>query len=222
MRRSRDAVGTIVKDVHKSPALELVGWFTAIPPTGPEPEQLPIHQQLLRDYNETALLLAFHPSSMAEASSTRGKLPLTIYESVYEGEKAGDGDKSMQIDGQEQSLSLKFRELPYSIETGEAEMISVDFVARGGGNATAVQDSTLSQAQQTLRKPGKDASGEATEEQNGVTTLSPEDEDCKFHSICSCHVQILTVETSNRWSHNTPECRESFGVPHTLNEELPL
>jgi COP9 signalosome complex subunit 6 len=44
----------------------------------------------------------------------------------------------MDIDGAEQAKSIKFKELVYSIETGEAEMISVDFVARGGGNATAV------------------------------------------------------------------------------------
>jgi len=31
-----------------------------------------------------------------------------------------------------------FRELPYSIETGEAERIAIDFVARGSGNAAAV------------------------------------------------------------------------------------
>ena len=45
----------------------------------------------------------------------------------------------MDIDGAEQAKSIKFKELVYSIETGEAEMISVDFVARGGGNATAVE-----------------------------------------------------------------------------------
>lgn len=47
----------------------------------------------------------------------------------------------MDIDGAVQAKSTKFKELVYSIETGEAEMISVDFVARGGGNATAVEGS---------------------------------------------------------------------------------
>lgn len=45
----------------------------------------------------------------------------------------------MDIDGAVKAKSTKFKELVYSIETGEAEMISVDFVARGGGNATAVE-----------------------------------------------------------------------------------
>jgi COP9 signalosome complex subunit 6 len=47
----------------------------------------------------------------------------------------------MDIDGAAQAKTTKFRELVYSVETGEAEMISVDFVARGGGNATAVEGS---------------------------------------------------------------------------------
>lgn len=52
----------------------------------------------------------------------------------------------MDIDGAAQAKSVKFRELVYSVETGEAEMISVDFVARGGGNATAVEGSVESAA----------------------------------------------------------------------------
>ena len=36
-------------------------------------------------------------------------------------------------------LKLKFRELAYTVEAEESEMISMDFVAKGGGNATAVE-----------------------------------------------------------------------------------
>jgi len=32
-----------VKDVHKSPALDLVGWYTILPTSGPQPIHLPIH-----------------------------------------------------------------------------------------------------------------------------------------------------------------------------------
>jgi COP9 signalosome complex subunit 6 len=45
-------------------------------------------------------------------------------------------------------LMAQFKELVYTIETGEAEMISVDFVARGGGNATAVEGSAGTAAPQ--------------------------------------------------------------------------
>ena len=164
-----------------------MGWFTVTPPSGPNLCHLPIHRQLLQDYNETAVLLAFHPSTLTETPSTGGKLPLTIYETIYEGENVGDGDKSMQIDGQESSLSIKFRELPYSIETGEAEMISVDFVAKGVGNATAIQAQAPSPAPQpeASTKPSKDkkrgkdspAAEKETPEED-TSPLSPEDEDC--------------------------------------------
>ena len=149
------------RDVHKAPALEVVGWFTTAPVTGPQIQHLAIHEQILHDYNETALLLAFHPTMVLEGAGAGGKLPLTIYESVYEsgaedGKAAaqpgnGEGDK-MDIEGQEGKLELKFRELPYSVETGEAEMIGVDFIARGAGNATAIdgtaKDAGKSQASQ--------------------------------------------------------------------------
>ncbi len=134
------------KDVHKAPALELVGWFTTAPATGPEPQHLSIHQQILKGYNETAILLAFHPSDVLKKEAVGGKLPLSIYESVYESRKAegqGAGDHAMEIVGGDAphapQLDLRFRELSYSVETGEAEMISVDFVARGGASSTAVE-----------------------------------------------------------------------------------
>lgn len=138
------------KDVHLAPALELVGWFTTTPVTGPEGVHVPIHQQILHTYNETAVLLAFHPSSVLEGAAVGGKLPLTIYESVENNEGQG-----MEIDGAEAPLDLKFRELPYGVETGEAEMISVDFVARGGGNATAIDS------------PAKDSKGQASQKAVG-------------------------------------------------------
>ena len=124
------------KDVHQSPLLDLVGWFTTAPATGPEALHVPIHQQISQNYNETAVLLAFHPSGVLGGKSTGGKLPLTIYESVFE--SGGDAEDSMDTGEKEARLELRFRELPYCIETGEAEMIGVDFVAKGGGNATAV------------------------------------------------------------------------------------
>lgn len=176
------------KDVHKAPALELVGWFTVAPTSGPQPHHLPIHQQVLHTYNESAVLLTFHPSVAADGATAGGRLPLTIYESVYEGEspagQAGrDEDKAMQMEGQDAPLNLKFRELPYSVETGEAEMISVDFVARGGGNATAVDGTTKQvskdQASQTPVGEGKNSDETDKKEVNGVDSslLSPEDEE---------------------------------------------
>jgi len=81
----------------------------------------------------------FHPDAAFTEETAAGKLPLTVYESITVNASSEPNDKAMDIDGAVQAKSTKFRELVYSIETGEAEMIAVDFVARGGGNATAVE-----------------------------------------------------------------------------------
>jgi COP9 signalosome complex subunit 6 len=93
------------KDVHKSPALELVGWFTIAPTSGPQPHHLPIHQQILHTYNESAVLLAFHPSVLLTMQQPVENY-LSPSTSVFEGESpagqaGGDGDKAMQMEGQE-------------------------------------------------------------------------------------------------------------------------
>lgn len=180
------------KDVHKAPPLELVGWFTTAPETGPEYPHVPIHQQILRDYNETAVLLAFHPSAVSEGSAVGGKLPLTIYESVYEtvtpeGHYPGQYYVKMEIEDEDSSpglhLELRFRELPYFVETGEAEMIGVDSVARGGGNATATGDPKTNRFQVSQDQPsfGRSEWQEGKQKEDEIMdetgALSPEDEE---------------------------------------------
>ena len=172
------------KDVHQAPLLELVGWFTTAPATGPEALHVPIHQQILQSYNETAVLLAFHPSGVLGGKAAGGKLPLTIYESVFE--SGGDAEDSMDTADKEARLELRFRELPYSIETGEAEMISVDFVAKGGGNATAVDGTVKAdkkpQASQTTLGQIEGNGTPTTKDAKAVDDsklLSAEDEECK-------------------------------------------
>ncbi|OAX84639.1 hypothetical protein ACJ72_01003 [Emergomyces africanus] len=190
------------RDVHKEPPLDLVGWFTLTPPTGPTAAQLPIHQHILQKYNEAAVLLAFDPSGLENNTShTTGKLPLAIYESTYEEDNhVTDGDKSMQVDGQQPSLTLRFRELPYCIETGEAEMISVDFVARGGGNATAIQAKDATPKPQTgdRKKHSASEKGKDTRKHLGkppvadeVSALSKEDEDL----IANLSTRLAAVKT---------------------------
>ncbi|KAL8684764.1 MAG: hypothetical protein Q9224_006146, partial [Gallowayella concinna] len=220
------------KDVHKQPPLELVGWFTTTPPTGPAAPHVPIHQQIIHDYNETAVLLAFHPTSILAGAGQSGKLPLTIYESVYEGQEA-DRDQSMDLDGQETPLNLKFRELPCSVDTGEAEMISVDFVARGGGNATDVDASTKMKGKgQASQAPVVDkASKEAGSQQeakalNDSSLLSPEDEElitsltARANAIKMLHTRIQLLR-----SHLTslpPSYLSNSSIANgTTNEEAP-
>lgn len=89
----------------------------------------------------------------------------------------------MQGDNQQQNLMLKFRPVPYSVETGEAEMISVDSIATGGGNATAIPDK-----QQQKTEPQTQDKRQKLSESTEIHVLSPEDEDCK------CYCRIIYYE----------------------------
>lgn len=206
------------RDVHKNPALEVVGWFTTAPPSGPEFQHQAIHQQLLLDYNETALMLAFHPSTALAGAQVGGKLPLTIYESVYEsGQEGGkapvadeDGDNKMEIEGQEAHLDFKFRELPYSVETGEAEMIGVDYIARGAGNATAIDGTSKSAGKSRASQASLAPVGTLDPKRLGKTdvktpdntsTLSAEDDELitsltvRINAVKMLHARIQLLKT---------------------------
>ena len=176
------------KDVHKAPALDLVGWWTTCPSSGPTAPMLGIHREVMKGHNESALLVAFHPAKILAGETAGGKLPLTIYESVYESGKGGgvevQGD--MQIDGEEgnaEELEFKFRELGYEVVTGEAEMIGVDFVARGGGNAGAVDGTTKpktaevrAQLDEETKNKGKDkGKGKTVDGQRETAPVTAED-----------------------------------------------
>lgn len=71
-------------------------------------------------------------------------MPVTIYESCTDASHkivASDGDVEMS-DANAQDNNTHFHPLNYTIESGEAERIAVDFVARGTGNAQAVSSAT--------------------------------------------------------------------------------
>ncbi|KAJ5343070.1 uncharacterized protein N7506_002894 [Penicillium brevicompactum] len=155
-----------LKDVHKSPALELVGWWAIAPPSGPTGAYLPLHQQILRDYNESAVFLGFHPQDQASASNG-AKLPLGIFESVYEAETTPDA-KDMQVDGEEGKLSIKFRELPYSVETGESEMIGIDTINRPNAH---MQKKDKQRSETELSQADEELVANLTTRLNAVRTL---------------------------------------------------
>ncbi|KAI9726596.1 MAG: hypothetical protein M1828_000963 [Chrysothrix sp. TS-e1954] len=167
------------KDVHKAPALDLVGWFTMASPSGPDSHHLAIQNQMLETYNESALLLVFQPESLTNGAPKGGKLPLTIYESIYEA-APDDEDNAMKEPGEGPSLVLRFKELPYSVETAEAEMIGVDFVAKGSANAAPLSSETSkSDANTTSKSKGKGKAQESTRKEDVSDTpiLTPEEED---------------------------------------------
>lgn len=137
-----------MKAVHKTPQLELVGWYSLVPKTGPTAAHLPIHNQIIGQ-NESAILLGFHVEDILHPVAG-DPLPLTIYESNMESDDApkadtGDEDKEMKDSEAPTKLSLKFRELPYSTETGEAEMIAMQFIREGAATAASVDDRMIEQ-----------------------------------------------------------------------------
>lgn len=83
----------------------------------------------------------------------------------------------MQIDGEEQSLNIRFRALPYSVETGEAEMITMDTITRTGKNAAIRESKPATESKKTDEKNGTSKTKAKGEEEPPL--LSPEDEERK-------------------------------------------
>lgn len=187
-----------VRDVHKAPALDLVALFTLGPQSGPGPQHVPALQQLQHLYNDALILLLFHPATVLDGALTGGKLPIALYESHYE-PGTEDGDKGLQVEGwgMGRQQQMKFRELSFEVETGEAEMIGVDFVAKGGGNATAIQSTVNTQEKPKASKTSAKGKGKASAEQTNVASrdvpLSSEDEE-RTWSLCCSH-----VSDANAW-----------------------
>jgi len=135
-------------------------------------------QQAQHSHHDDTLLALFHPETILEGNLTGGKLPFSLYESYYE-PGSENADKGLQVDGwgMGRQLQVRFKELAFEVETGEAEMIGVDFVAKGGGNATAVTDGESQPETKTSKGKGK--ARDADRPLEGVA-LSPEDDERKF------------------------------------------
>lgn len=197
-----------VRDVHKEPILDLVGWYTTMPESGPQLYHVPIQATLNMRYPECTLLLGFHPTAVLDGT-VGGKLPLTIYETTVDSLNAVQ-DNVMSDDVPEHKITYK--EVPYTVETGEAEMISVDFVAKGGGNATAVTAAgkTKEEARPSSSKnKGKEVDQvkkelTSQEEQNA---LSKEDEE---------HIAALTAK-----ANAVKMLRSRINLIATFLEKLP-
>lgn len=120
------------------------------------------------------MLLLFHPQTILDGSLTGGKLPISIYETYYEPGSEG-AEKGLQVDGwgMGRQLQMRFRQLPFEVETGEAEMIAVDFVAKGSGSATV---------QNSAAPPAK---GKARAEESTSTDVQLSAEDEEGHAVNS-------------------------------------
>ncbi|KIW47407.1 uncharacterized protein PV06_00104 [Exophiala oligosperma] len=233
------------KDVHKAPALDFVGWYTLAPESGPLPDFTRLQQQAMTFSGDTTILLVLHPEAIAAGGATGGKLPITIYESASETEPRDD-DGSMQVDGQEHT-SLRFKSLPYSIETDETEMIAIDYVAKGAGSAAAVTDSKATGSpagaseSKSSDKKGKKRADAAVEVTNGsesandkLDSLTPEEQDqmanmtTRLNSVKMLQSRIALMRTfiqslppsyltDQESAAITPDSPDPAHIPHLRN-----
>jgi len=184
--------------VHKAPVLDLVGWYTTMPPSGPQQHHMPIQTQLSTFYPECSLLLGFHPSNVLNGS-VGGKLPLTIYESSIEPLKT-TLPEDVDMTNDEPNIKVTYKEVPYSVETEEAEMIAIDFVAKGGGNATAVETPTPDRSTDTPPSKGKGRAIESSQVDDKLI-LSREEEEliasltAKANAVKMLHSRINLITT---------------------------
>ncbi|KAJ5836782.1 hypothetical protein N7447_002808 [Penicillium robsamsonii] len=218
------------KNVHKDPPLDLVGWWSTAPSTGPNDAHLPLHRQILQDYNESAVFLAFHPSQLNDSGSNGGKLPLTVYESVHEGQTAPDASKDMQVDGEEAVPNIKFRELPYSVETGESEMIGIDTIVQASGTASlnATQE-PAKRAQQTEQTESNKQSSQvelSQEEEELIASLST-----RLNAVRTLESRVSLIKSylsslseadfsSDRSKDNTSTTKLSHPIIRNINSLL--
>uniref|UniRef100_A0A8H7NNZ2 COP9 signalosome complex subunit 6 n=1 Tax=Bionectria ochroleuca TaxID=29856 RepID=A0A8H7NNZ2_BIOOC len=172
-----------MKKVHQDRQLDFVGWYTLLPLSGPSPSILDLHRIFLSEYNESAILLAFHPDQVL-SHSAGGTLPLTIYESNWEvegsGKAAPDSTEDRNMDDAEVAAQIRFRELHYSVETDETEMISMNYVAGGGGSAavnTPKEEKPSRSIETNSKGKRRIVENEAEEEKSGDEALTREEEE---------------------------------------------
>ncbi|KAI8333210.1 maintenance of mitochondrial structure and function-domain-containing protein [Choanephora cucurbitarum] len=94
------------------PQLDFMGWYSL--GSTPNETDLKLHEQFLQ-INESALFLQLDPSSLVTDSNIRD-FPVSIYESIF--------------DIVNERTRLAFIKAAYRVETGEAECIAVDHVAK--------------------------------------------------------------------------------------------
>lgn len=112
------------RDQYKQvfPSLEFIGWYTVASTV--TSRHIALHEQFT-GYCSTPLLLVLQCSAGSSSSDITGQaLPFKAYE------------PSVEI--RDKRTRSVFIEVPYKVETGEAERIAVDWTARGGGGRTSL------------------------------------------------------------------------------------
>lgn len=124
----------------------------------------------------------------------------------------------MQIDGEESALKIRFRELRYSVETGESEMIGVNTIVQGSGTASKETYSfsagiSSGQASQAT-KQGTEGDKQGAE--SSGTGLTQEEEECTYHISHITHIpkDSNVMTNSNRKPQHSPQRNSHARIPH--------
>jgi len=104
------------------PSLELIGWYTVT--QEPTSRHIALHEEFVA-YTANPILLILQPLDTVKADGTGLALPLKAYEST--------------VEIRDRSSRNVFVEASFSVETGEAERIAVDWVAKGGEGGTSLE-----------------------------------------------------------------------------------
>ncbi|TFL06501.1 COP9 signalosome subunit 6 [Pterulicium gracile] len=110
------------------PSLEFIGWYTVA--QHPTQQHIALNEQFT-DYCSTPVLLLLQPTFSTSNEVGGQSLPFKAYE------------PTMEI--RERVTRAMFIEVPFNVETGEAERIAVDWTAKGGGVGTSSESHLQSQ-----------------------------------------------------------------------------
>ncbi|KAH8120654.1 maintenance of mitochondrial structure and function-domain-containing protein [Phellopilus nigrolimitatus] len=102
------------------PSLELIGWYTVA--QQPTAQHIALHEQFV-SYTPNPILLVLQPFGSSKSDGGHA-LPLKAYEQT--------------VEIRDRSSRNVFVEASYSVETGEAERIAVDWTAKGGEGGTSL------------------------------------------------------------------------------------
>lgn len=151
------------RDVHKAPALDPVAAFMV----GSSDAALTDHHAALQQLqaiqgSRPVLLLVFHPDLIADGTLLDDQLPVSIYRPQDLGNPDGG-----------------FTRVDYEVDTDEAELVGLGFVAAGAANAKAVQVVTphahaaaKESSQSGVLSPGRDGKAAQAATSPAPTTTS--------------------------------------------------
>lgn len=166
-------------------------------------------------------MLAIHPTEFNTIQGTKGKLPISIYESLPDAEVSVN-DGAMQVDGTEGG-SMRFRSVPYVVETDETEMIAINYVAKGAGSAAAISHTTQADPKKSSQLTEEEKEGIVSDKKVGlvpqrVPTLTAEEED----QIAGMTTRLNSIKMLQERLQLLSRLVESMPPSYISDQSIPL